>query len=165
MRVVNPVSMSPESMRPQELSGPIRMLVVGADADYRERAVSVLGELGRVAFALVAPTEPKDVWGLVEHEHADVVVLDATDCEAQAAKAITALWGFAPRLGVVVVCEHLTDAARDLNALPKWGWTRDLRAAVLFAHAEGNPLARRRALPGAGRRELRGLAPAPLAAP
>jgi hypothetical protein len=42
-------------------------------------------------------------------------------------------------VGVVVVCERPTAAARQLGALPKWGWTEDLRSAVESASVRGRP--------------------------
>jgi hypothetical protein len=107
---------------------PIRTLVISADRDYRERAMTVLSELGPVSFALTSLGDAGDIAGLVQSEHPDVVVLSA----ARAAGA--------PRAGVLVVCHHCTDAARELQALPKWGWTRDLLAGVEIAYREGNPL-------------------------
>jgi hypothetical protein len=156
---MNPGSLSLPSMPAPERAHAIRAVVVGADARYRERAQTVIGDLGSVAFAVVAPIDPDDVQGLVLHERADVVVLDATDCEAGVERVIVALSAVAPRVGVVVVCEHLTAAARDLRALPKWGWTRDLRSAVQRAAVEGSPLVRPRRLLRAQRRTRREVAP------
>jgi hypothetical protein len=140
----------------------IRALVVAADGRYRERAETVIGEVAAVAFAHVAPTAVDDVWWLVQQERANVVVLDATDCEAAVADIVARLSKLAPELGVVVVCEHLTDAARDLEALPKWGWRRELRAAVQHARLDGSPLARPQAPWKADRRDLRGVTRVPI---
>ena len=156
--------MSPQSMAADGRAIASRVLVVGTDEHYRERAHAVLSELGSVTFAVTPPTEPDSVGSLARHERADVVVLDATGCEAAVAGVVEALATVAPRLGVVVVCEHLTNAAHDLGALPKWGWTRDLRLAVQRAQIDGSPLAQRpadRLL--AGRRDLRGVAPGSIA--
>lgn len=144
-----------QSIPAREGARAIRTLVVGADAGYRERARTVIGDLGSVAFALVGQIDQDDVQRLVRHQRVDVVVLDATDCEAGVARAIAALSAVAPRVGVVVVCEHLTAAARELRALPKWGWTRDLRAAVQRAAADGSPLVRSKRLSRPQRREQR----------
>ena len=144
-------------MTPETGGAAVRALVVGGDAGYRERAEGVLGELGSVAFALAEPSDVDDIWRRVREQRADVVVLDATACETSVARVIFALAELAPQLGVVVVCEHLTDAARELHALPKWGWMRDLRAAVQRAAIDGSPLVRPRALPLAARRDLRGV--------
>jgi CheY-like chemotaxis protein len=156
--------MSRQSMAARDRAAALQVLVVGDDEHYRERAHAVLGELGSVTFAAVAPADFETVVELACHEQTDVVVLDATGCEAATADVVAALATAAPRLGVVVVCEHLTDAARDLGALPKWGWTRDLRVAVQHAQIDGSPLAQRptdRLL--AGRRDLRGVAPGAVA--
>jgi hypothetical protein len=119
---------------------PIRTLVVSCDRDYRERAMTVLAELGPVSFAFTSLGDAGDIVCLVQDEHPDVVVLDATGGEAAARLVIAALADAAPRAGVLVVCHHCTDAARDLQALPKWGWTQDLRAGVELAYREGNPM-------------------------
>jgi len=137
----------------------INALVVTTDARFQERAESVLGEVGTVSVALMSPAEPGDVTWLVREAHADVVVLDATGCEAAVPRAIAALAVSAPQLGVVVVCEHLTGAARQLGALPKWGWMRDLRVAVQRARIDGSPLTPSRERLNAVRRDLRRPAP------
>jgi hypothetical protein len=156
---MNPASPSLPSMPVPERAPAIRAVVVGADAGYRKRARTVVGELGSVAFGLGAPIATDDVLSLVRHERADVVVLDATDCEAGVAGVIVALAADAPRVGVVVVCEHLTTAARELRALPKWGWTRELSGAVQRAAVEGSPLVRPKRLLRGQRRERREAAP------
>jgi hypothetical protein len=158
---MEPGGTSSQSIPSTQVAAAARTLVVANDAHYHARAKTVLGELGDVTFASAAPTDPEDVTWLVCQERADVVVLDATGCEGAVARIIAALSTAAPRLGVVVVCEHLTDAARELDALPKWGWTRELRAAVQRAQVDGNPLLRRVSLSLTGRRDLRVGASAP----
>jgi hypothetical protein len=118
---------------------PIRSLVLASDAAYRDRVLRVVGDLGPVVFAIAAERDcgdPADILELVRRERADVVVLDASGCEAGAQVVIEAVAEAAPRVGVVVVCEHSTPAARRIGALPKWGWTQDLRNAVERAHAD-----------------------------
>ncbi len=121
---------------------PIRSLVLVDGRAYRERALRVLGELGPVAFASVRRAgcdAPADVAALIGHERPDVVVLDASGCEAAVATVIRAL-AAAPAtaaVGVVVVCEQSNAAARRLGAGPKWGWTQDLRRAVEAASLQG----------------------------
>jgi hypothetical protein len=137
----------------------INALVISADARFHQRAEAVIGEVGEVSSAPMAPADGADVAWLVEESCADVVVLDASGCEAAVASAIAALAATAPRLGVVVVCEHLTSAARGLGALPKWGWMRDLRVAVQHAYIDGSPLTPPRERLHAARRDLRGVAP------
>ncbi len=132
-----------ETLAPVIRLRPVRTLVLSADDGYRDRTTTVLTELGPVAFATVAPTDPEGVAALLEQERADVLVLDATDCEKPAGRVIAHLAEVAPRTGIVVVCHHCTESARDLRALPKWGWTQDLRAGVEIAYREGNPLSRR----------------------
>jgi NAD(P)-dependent dehydrogenase (short-subunit alcohol dehydrogenase family) len=161
MRDMSRGSLSPQSMAAASVGTTIRVLVIGTDARYRERAHTVIGELGSVVFAVAEPSDPDDVAVLAQRERADVVVLDATDCEAAVAHVVATLAAKAPRLGLVVVCEHLTGAARALNALPKWGWRSELSAAVQHARIDGSPLARSRERWAAERRDLRGVAPAP----
>ncbi|MEA2220012.1 MAG: hypothetical protein QOJ35_2638 [Solirubrobacteraceae bacterium] len=162
MLAMNSASPSQQAPAAAQRGGALRALAIGADARYRDRVEEVVGELGSVAFAHAAPSDPHDVWSLVEQVRANVVVLDATGCEAAVARVVGALSSLAPRLGVVVVCEHLTEAACELQALPKWGWRRELRAAVQRAQVDGSPLARRGGLSHGARRDLRGVAPASL---
>lgn len=118
---------------------PIRVLVLGADSPYRDRVARVVGDLGPISFALTALRqcdEAADVLALVDHERPNVVVLDATGCETAAERVVRALAEAMPRVGSVVVCEHSTTAARRLGALPKWGWTQDLRTAVERAYLD-----------------------------
>lgn len=154
--------MSPQSMAVAVGAATVRVLVIGTDARYRERAQTVIGALGSVAFAVAEPSDPDDVAVLAHRERADVVVLDATGCEAAVARVVATLTAKVPRLGIVVVCEHLTDAARLLNALPKWGWRSELSAAVQHAHIDGSALSlsQSRERWRAGRRDLRGVTPA-----
>lgn len=129
-----------EALAPVIRLRPIRTLVVSPDLAYHERAMTVLGGLGRVVRAVAGLSQPGDITHLVAQERPDVVLLDATGCESAAHKIIAALAESAPRTGVVTVCHHCTKAARELDALPKWGWTQDLRAGVELAYREGNPL-------------------------
>jgi len=152
-------SLSPKSMAADASAASIRALVVGADVAYRRRVETVLGEIGSVVFALSAPTDPSDVAYLAQRERPDVVVLDATGCEVAVVAVVAALADVMPRIGVVVVCEHLTPAAQQLGALPKWGWRSELRGAVQRASIDGSPLGLRPRLEADMRRDLRGLAP------
>lgn len=120
---------------------PIRMLVISPDLAYRERAWTVLSELGPVSATVVSLADADDIAGLLHEEGADVLLLDATGRETAARELIQTLARTAPRTGIVVVCHHCTEAARELRALPKWGWTQDLRAGVEHAYGTGNPLA------------------------
>jgi hypothetical protein len=152
-------SLSPKSMAAGRPVASIRALVVGVDKGYHGRAQLVMGELGSVVFALVTPTDAADVALLARRESADVLVLDASGCEPAVAAVIAALADVLPRIGVVVVCEHMTPAAQRLLALPKWGWRSELRGAVQRAAIDGSPLALRPTLKADMRRDLRGLAP------
>jgi hypothetical protein len=118
---------------------PIRVLVVGTDRAYRERALAVLAGLGHVGFAPIAPRDHDELLALVRDERPDVVVLDASGCEPAAGRFVVALAETSAAVGVVVVCEQATPAARRLGALPKWGWTQDLRDAVELASVDGRP--------------------------
>jgi hypothetical protein len=116
---------------------PIRVLVVGSDLAYRERAIAVLAELGPVGFTGVTPGDQDELLAVVRDEHPDVVVLDASGCEPAVGRLIAALAARSAAVGIVVVCEQATAAARRLGALPKWGWTEDLRSAVESASVGG----------------------------
>ena len=146
MQAKRPFDATPPSRAADEVLAPvirlrpIRTLVVSLDLAYHERAMTVLGELGRVTCAVTGLSEPRDIAHLVAQERPDVVLLDATGCESAARKVMAALADAAPRAGIVTVCHHCTEAARELDALPKWGWTQDLRAGVELAYREGNPL-------------------------
>jgi hypothetical protein len=131
----------------------ISSLVLGGETSFRAHVLGVIADLGPVAFASVgmaANDEPADVVALVLHERPDVVLLDATGREAGVRRVVLALAEASVRVGVVVVCEHSTPAARQLGALPKWGWTQDLRGAVQRAFVEGRAPAPRPAGPLAG---------------
>lgn len=135
-----PGSAGTERLAPVVRLRPIRTLVISPDLAYRERAWKVLSELGPVSFALASLGDADDIAGLLHEERPDVVLLDATGCETAAREVIATLAETTPRTGVVVICHHCTEAARELQALPKWGWTQDLRAGVELAYREGNPL-------------------------
>ena len=118
----------------------IRSLVLTDEEDFRAHVLAVIADLGPVAFARIAMADgddPADVVALVLHERPDVVLLDATGREIGVRRAVRALAASPARAGVVVVCEHSTPAARQLGALPKWGWTQDLRGAVEQAFIDG----------------------------
>ena len=151
-------------MAARDRASALQVLVVGTDEHYRERAQAVIGELGNVTFAAVQPADPRARRRARAARAGRRRRARRDGCEAAAASVVAALATAAPRLGVVVVCEHLTHAARDLGALPKWGWMRDLRVAVQHAQIDGSPLVQRpteRLL--AGRRDLRGVAPGSIA--
>src|SRR4051794_3614036 len=97
---------------------PIRVLVVGGDLAYRERAVAVLAELGPVGFSGVTPGDQDELLAVIRDERPDVLVLDASGCEAAVGQLIVALAARPPAVGIVVVCEQATSAARRLGALP-----------------------------------------------
>jgi hypothetical protein len=118
----------------------IRSLVLSDEDSFRAHVLGVIADLGPVSFARIAISDtgdPADVVALVLHERPDVVLLDATGRESGARRALRALAESPVRAGVVVVCEHSTPAARQLGALPKWGWTQDLRGAVEQAFLDG----------------------------
>ena len=129
-----------EALAPVVRLRPIRTLVVSSDRAYHERATAVLAPVGSVRFATGALLDPDEIAAQVVQERPDVALLDATDRESAVRAVVEALAEAAPRTGIVVVCHHCTPAARELAALPKWGWTQDLRAGVERAYGEGNPL-------------------------
>lgn len=114
--------------------------MLSEEDDFRAHVLGVIADLGPVAFARIAMADgddPADVVALVAHERPDVVLLDATGREAGVRRVVRALAESPVRAGVVIVCEHSTPAARQLGALPKWGWTQDLRGAVEQAFVDG----------------------------
>lgn len=137
-----PGSAGTERLAPVVRLRPIRTLGISPDLAYRERAWTVLSELGPVSFTVASLADADDIAALLHADPADVVLLDATGCEMATRQVIATLAETTPRTGIVVVCHHCTEAARDLRALPKWGWTQDLRAGVEIAYREGNPLSR-----------------------
>ena len=118
---------------------PIRSLVIGRDLAFRQRAVTVLGDLGVVAFAIASLDVPDEVVELIRIERPDVVVLDATGCEQGAAHVVLTLCELAPNIGVVLVASQKTHAC-GLATVDKWGWAEELSGAVQAAYHRGNPL-------------------------
>ena len=118
---------------------PVRTLVVARDLAFRQRAVTVLGDLGVVAFAVIALDDPEKVVELIRHERADVVVLDATGCGPAVAGVVYELSRVAPRVGVVLVAAS-GDRSQRLPVVDKWGWAEELARAVQQAYHRGNPL-------------------------
>lgn len=117
----------------------IRTLVIARDLAFRQRAMTVLEDLGVVAF-VVAPIEPVTaVVELIRRERADVVMLDATGCGPAVARLVYELCELAPRVGVVLVGSR-DDRSHRLPALDKWGWAEELSHAVQQAYHRGNPL-------------------------
>jgi hypothetical protein len=116
---------------------PIRTLVVARDLGFRQRALTVLAQLGRVAFAVGSPD---DVIALVERQRADVVVIDVPACTPAIDPVIAALHAVDPRVGVVVVTDEPDPSPHAPPTIPKWGWADDLTAAVRRAYHHGSPL-------------------------
>ncbi|HTH71658.1 MAG TPA: hypothetical protein VL493_10305 [Candidatus Saccharimonadales bacterium] len=119
---------------------PIRTLVIARDLAFRERSMTVLVELGYVAFAVTPLEEADAVVALVARQRADVVVLDATGCAGAVARVVAALYESAPRAGVVVVSGTDDRVAHTMPVLAKWGWAADLTRAVAAAYDQGSPL-------------------------
>jgi len=119
---------------------PIRTLVIARDLAFRRRAMTVLGELGWVGFAIAAPDREQDLVGMVSRMRADVVVLDATACAPAVTRIVTDLTERVPRVGVVVVSEEDLPAPFDRPAVRKWGWGADLFHAVEVAHRDAAAL-------------------------
>ncbi len=118
---------------------PIRTLVIARDLAFRQRAATVLGDLGDVAYAILAPDATDEVLALVHRERADVVVLDVTGCENAVARVICELLTVLPRVGVVLVARD-ADRTRVPHTIGKWGWASELSSAVQQASLHGNPI-------------------------
>lgn len=119
---------------------PVRTLVISRDLAFRQRATTVLAELGVVSFALAEIHAGGDTPLLIEKERPDVVVLDITGCAFSGAGVVYELYERFPRVGVVIVSGNADDDRLGLPALAKWGWATDLSRAVLDAYHHGNPL-------------------------
>ncbi|MEJ7826177.1 MAG: hypothetical protein WKF48_12145 [Solirubrobacteraceae bacterium] len=119
---------------------PIRTMTIARDLAFRQRAMTVLADLGPAAFAVAALEEPDDVVALVVQQRADVVILDVTVSAPALAHVVLALSERVPRVGVIVVSDHVECAGHALPVLAKWGWAADLSRAVQDAYRHGNPL-------------------------
>src|SRR5688500_15025358 len=118
---------------------PIRTLVVSRDLAFRQRAVTVLGDLGVASFAVASLEMADEVVELIERESPDVVMLDATGCQPAVARVVYNLCAVASRIGVVLVATR-SEGAHSLPTLDKWGWAEELSRAVQDAYRRGNPL-------------------------
>ena len=124
----------------------IRTLVIARDLAFRERAMTVLADLGVASFAIAAIDAHGRVLALIDHERPDVVVLDATGCAASIGNLVCELYEHAPRMGIVIVSSNDRDERLGLPSLPKWGWAADLARAVQEAYRQGNPLTEKTAI-------------------
>ena len=118
----------------------VRTLVIARDLAFRQRAMTVLADLGVVSFAIVGIDARARVLALIDEERPDVVVLDATGCTQAIGGLIYELYEHAPRMGVVLVSATGEDERLGLPTLPKWGWAADLSHAVQEAYHRGSPL-------------------------
>ena len=118
----------------------IRTLVIARDLAFRQRAMTVLADLGVVSFAIAGADSRDQVHALIADEHPDVVVLDATGCTQAIGGLVYELYERAPRMGVVLVSSTGGEDRLGLPTLPKWGWAADLTHAVQEAYHHGNPL-------------------------
>lgn len=114
----------------------IRTLVIARDLAFRRRAMTVLGELGWVGFAIAGPEGQHDLVGIVRGVRADVVVLDATACAPAAGRIVADLADLVPHVGVVVVSEEEQYHRPEWMVVPKWGWAADLIQAVQVARRD-----------------------------
>lgn len=128
------------ALAPVVMLRPIRTLTIARDLAFRQRAMTVLADLGPAAFAVAALEEPEDVIALVVQQRADVVILDVTVSGPALARVVLALSERVPRVGVIVVSDHDGGAGHALPVLAKWGWAADLSRAVQDAYRHGNPL-------------------------
>ncbi len=129
----------PGALAPVIRLHPIRTLVLSRDLGFRQRAVTVLGDLGVAAFAVASLERADEVVALIGRERPSVVVLDATGCELAVAGVLYELCEVAPHVGVVLVASP-RERPHRLPTLDKWGWAEELSRAVQDAHRRGNPL-------------------------
>ncbi len=136
-----PTLIAPEiALAPVVMLRPIRTLTIARDLAFRQRAMTVLADLGPAAFAVAALEDPDDVVALIVQQCADVVILDVTVSGPALARVVVALSERVPRVGVIVVSDHVECAGHALPVLAKWGWAADLSRAVQDAYRHGNPL-------------------------
>jgi hypothetical protein len=119
---------------------PIRTLTIARDLAFRQRAMTVLAELGPTAFAVISLDDPAEVVALIKQQRADVVVLDVTFSATELANVVTALSTAAANVGVVAVSDRAGPTGHSLPLVPKWGWASDLAHAAQDAYRRGNPL-------------------------
>ncbi len=119
---------------------PIRTLTIACDLGFRQRAMTVLAELGPTAFAVTPLAQPDEVVAVVLQQQADVVVLDVTVSAPALAEVVLALAKGAPRVGVVAVSDPVHRSGHRPNVLAKWGWASEISRAVQVAYRDGNPL-------------------------
>lgn len=118
----------------------IRTLVIARDLAFRQRAMTVLADLGVVSFAIAGIDGCDQILALVDDEHPDVVVLDATGCAHAVGRLVCELYEHAPRTGIVLVSSTAPRDRLGLPTVPKWGWAADLSHAVQEAYHHGSPL-------------------------
>jgi CheY-like chemotaxis protein len=119
---------------------PIRTLTIARDLAFRQRAMTVLAELGPTAFAVTPLERPDEVVALVAEQQPDVVVLDVTVSGSSLAHVVAALADSAPRVGIVAVSDCIGSGAHALPVMAKWGWAAELLRGVQDAYRRGNPL-------------------------
>ena len=119
---------------------PIRTLTIARDLAFRQRAMTILSDLGPTAFAVTALEQTDAVVALVAEQRADVVVLDVTVSAPALVHVVAALFESAPRVGIVAVSDHVSTSSHALPVLAKWGWAAELSRAAQDAYRRGNPL-------------------------
>ena len=143
--MIDPASVTPPGGPPAQIASvvrlrPIRTLTIARDLAFRQRAMTILSDLGPTAFAVTPLERTDEVLALVAEQRADVVVLDVTFSAAALVHVIAALSEKAPRLGVVAVSDRGNTDRRSMPILAKWGWAAELSRAVQDAYRHGNPL-------------------------
>jgi hypothetical protein len=119
---------------------PIRTLTIARDLAFRQRAMTILSELGPTAFAVTPLERIDEVLELIAEQRADVVVLDVTFCASALPHAMAALSEKAPRVGIVTVSDRGAHDHHSMPFLAKWGWAAELAHAAQEAYRRGNPL-------------------------
>jgi len=135
-----PTGDHPRAPAPVVMLRPIRTLTIARDLAFRQRATTVLAELGPTAFALTALERADEVVALVQEQQPNVVVLDVTVSASALTDVVAALCETSPRVGIVAVSDAVGHAGHAFPVLPKWGWASELSHAVQNAYRCGNPL-------------------------
>ena len=121
----------PEDIANVEPLRPIRVLVASPDKRFLAAAAFFLT---RRRFAVNAVRERDQVVRAVEDGDVDVVVLDASDSVAAAARTAGAIEGLRPHTRVILLSDDDALARDALPTLAKWGALGRLADAVVHAY-------------------------------
>jgi len=128
-------SLTPRPVDNVEPLRPIRVLVSSHDRRFLAAAAFLLA---RRRFWVESVRGREALLARVEATGVDVVVLDATDSVAAAARVAGAIEGRHPRTRVILLTEDATEPAGALRILPKWGALERLGEEIVHAYGSGS---------------------------